>query len=101
VTLESSPVVSREPSIPRRRGPVLRRGPFAPRSESVTPKSFRTPMNQLCTHRNPASAHWKPCTLEELGPVFANSIPISVSIHGSHREMTDIKAVGARDCSYN
>jgi hypothetical protein len=37
-------------------------------------------MNQLGTHRNPASADWKPCTLEELGPVFANSIPISVSI---------------------
>jgi hypothetical protein len=45
VVLESSWVGSGEPSLPRRGGPVLRRGPFTLRSEPITPKSFRTPMN--------------------------------------------------------
>jgi hypothetical protein len=104
VALESSPVVFGEPSLPRRRGPVLRRGPFPPRSDPVTPKSFCTPINQLGTRRNPASAHWRLCTLEELGPFLANCIPIAVSqcsYNGRHRRTTDIKAVGDRDCRHN
>jgi hypothetical protein len=64
--LESSWVGSGEPTVSKRRCPVRKRGTDSPTSGPVALRSLAVPINQPGTRRNPASAHWIHCTLEEL-----------------------------------
>jgi hypothetical protein len=102
--LESSWVGSGEPTVSKRRCPVLRRGTTSPRSRPIALRSFAAPINQPGTRRNPASAHWRPLpwkSYDRSSPIPSLPQCQNGSYNRNCREMTYIKAVGARDCRHN
>jgi hypothetical protein len=102
----SSWVVPGEPTLSKRRGQVLRRGPFPPRSEPVTPQDHPHSYQPARHSQEPGIS-----SLETLYPGRGRTVlrqfhpypnvTMFIQWEPPGNDRYKIKAVGARDCRHN